>query len=83
MGIDWEGPHVLDNDDVNLVQVPRISCPLSDEAYYLLLSLIIHLLSLRCMLRICMSEFYNLLQCTKLCSYRYYVYCMVVLKSLS
>ena len=31
---------MLDNDDVNLVQVPRISCPLSDEAYYLLLSLI-------------------------------------------
>jgi len=29
---------VLDIDDENLVQVPHIPCPLSDEAYHLLLS---------------------------------------------
>jgi len=37
-GIDWEGPHVLDFEDENLVQVPRIPCPLSDETYHVLLS---------------------------------------------
>jgi len=40
MRIDGYGPHVLDTDDVNLVEVPPIPCPLSEEAYHILLSTI-------------------------------------------